>query len=62
MDVLDYEVLETGNSNKARELKKELHRLTIEIIDEDDEDEEVGKNERQNRNENRVILDKIKRK
>ena len=34
----------------------------MEIIDEDDEHEEEGKNERQNESENRVILGTIKRK
>ena len=34
----------------------------MEIIDEHDEHEEEGKNERQNKNENRVILGIIKRK
>ena len=34
----------------------------MEVIDEDDEHEEEGKNERQNESENRVILGTIKRK
>ena len=34
----------------------------MEIIDEYDEHEEDGKNERQNENENKVILDIIKKK
>ena len=34
----------------------------MKIIDEDDEHEEEGKNERQNESENRVILGTIKRK
>ena len=55
-------VLQKGNNNKTRELKKELQRLMMEIIDEDDKDEEERKNERQNKSENRVILGTIKRK
>ena len=59
MGVSDCEVLEKGNSNKARELKKELHRLTMEIIEEDDEDEEEGKNEKENESENGLTLGRI---
>ena len=35
--VSDYEILKNSNSDKATELKKELYKLTMEIIDEDDE-------------------------
>ena len=62
MGVSYCEILEKDNSNKVTELKKELQRLTMKIIDEDYEDEEEGKNEKRNESENRVILDIIKRK
>ena len=62
ISVSDCEILQKDNSNKVRELKKELQRLTMKIIDEDNENEEEGKNERQNDSENRVIVDTIKRK
>lgn len=55
MGVSDDEVLEKGNSNKARELKNELQRLTMEIIGNGDQEEE-----RENEgHENGVILGTI---
>jgi len=61
MSVSNCEVLQKGNSNNVKELKKQLQRLMMEIVDEDDEHEEEGKNERQIESENRVILGTIKR-
>ena len=62
MSASNYEVLEKSDSNKVRELNKELQRLKMKIIGEDDEDEEDGKNGRQNESKNRVILGTIKKK